>query len=94
MNVFPVNKMILVEVSEEEPNEVSDTILVPDNYKATSQYEVGFVLDTSDDCDSDLSVGDEIVFDSSMLQEVSAHGEKHYLLKENYVLCVLEEEGD
>jgi len=94
MNVFPVNKMILVELSEEEQEVTNDTILLPTGYKPTSQHTAGFILDVSEDCDSDLSVGDEIIFDSTMVQEVSAHGETHYLLKENFVLCVLEEEDD
>ena len=96
MNVFPVNKMILVELSEEEQEVTStnDTILVPAGYRPASQHAVGFILDVAEDCDSDLSVGDEIVFDSTMVQEVAAHGETHYLLKENFVLCVLEEEED
>ena len=93
MNVFPVNKMILIEPTP-EAEEKQETILVPEDYKCQSLYGVGFVLDISDDCDTDVSVGDEIVYDNTMLQEVKAHGETHYLLKENYVLCVLEEEEE
>ena len=94
MNVFPVNKMILVEPTREPEEEKQDTILVPNDYKHQSLYGTGFVLDVSDDCDSDVSVGDEIVYDNTMLQEIRTHGETHYLLKENYVLCVLEDEED
>ena len=94
MNVFPVNRMILVEPSEEQEEAENKTILVPKDYKPKSQYGIGFVLDTSDDCELDISAGDEIVYENSMLQEVPAHGESHFLLKENYVLCVLEDEED
>ena len=93
MNVFPVNRMILVEPSEEQEVE-ENKILVPEDYKPKSHYGTGFVLDTSDDCQLDVSPGDEIVYENSMLQEIPAYGEKHFLLKENYVLCVLKEEED
>ena len=57
MNVFPVNKMILVEPSEEQEVE-ENKILVPEDYKPKSHYGIGFVLDTSDDCQLDVSPGD------------------------------------
>lgn len=92
MDIFPVNKMILVEVPEQI--EEDETVLVPEGYKPKAPYGTGYVLDMSDDCCGDIEVGDEIVFENTMLQEVRAHGEDIFLLKENFVLCVLSNERE
>tara|TARA_Y100001963_G_C6432071_1_gene287506 strand:- start:50 stop:340 length:291 start_codon:yes stop_codon:yes gene_type:complete len=92
MNVCPVNRMILVDPIEEEEKQPESTVLLPDDYRPTSPYGVGKVVTAAKDCKLQLSGDDKIVFENSMLQEVTVRGQKSYLLLENYVLCILEGE--
>ena len=94
MNVCPVNRMILVDPVEEEKDQQESTVLLPDDYRPVSPYGVGKVVVAAKDCKLDLNDNDKIVFENSMLQEVSVLGQKNYLLLENYVLCILEGSTD
>ena len=88
MSVIPVNRMLLLHPAEEDA-EGEANILLPDDYKARSPYGSATVLAVASDCKVEVSGGDDIVFDNSMLQEVNVNGETHYLLLENYVMCVV-----
>tara|TARA_R100000458_G_scaffold14516_1_gene12313 strand:- start:140 stop:430 length:291 start_codon:yes stop_codon:yes gene_type:complete len=94
MNVFPVNRMILVEPITEEEAPQESTVLLPEEYKPEAYYGAGRVLHVAEDCKLDLEEDDEIIFENSMLKEVDVRGKKSYLLLENYVLCVLEGEDE
>ena len=87
MSVIPVNRMLLLQPIEEEEHEAS--ILLPEDYVAKSPFGEATVLSVADDCKVKVSGGDNIIFDNSMLQEVSLNGQTHYLLLENYVMCVV-----
>ena len=51
--------------------------------------EVAKVLAKSGDCKAleSLNVGDRIIYNGSMIEEMKIDGETYYLLLENYVLC-------
>ncbi len=82
----PFNRHVLVRLEEEKEEKTESLIVLPTDYKKPeSPYQVGMVLNLSDDCTIDLSVGDKIVFEKRTLQEIEILGIKHYLILENYI---------
>jgi|TARA_R100001443_G_scaffold110001_1_gene121675 co-chaperonin GroES (HSP10) len=84
----PVNRMILVEVIQEQ-DESPDGILVPKGYKDINPHSTARVLSVSPSCTLDVREGSEIVFETSVLEEVKTKGKVYNFVSENYVVCVL-----
>lgn len=93
MNFRPVNRMILIDVKSTDEEE-SSTVLLPEGFKPAEKYGFGKVQLIARDCKIDLSEGDEIIFENSMLQTVCVADEEVNLLLENYVLAVTNGEGE
>jgi len=88
MNFIPFNRYILVEPIEEEEEEQSVAIVLPDNYtKPLSVYLKCKVLSVSRDSrfSSILSNGDLIIIERRMLCNVDITEKPVYLVLENYV---------
>jgi co-chaperonin GroES (HSP10) len=85
----PVNRMILVEVLQEDKEGVPGGILVPKGYKEINPHSTARVLSISPGCTIDVKEGSEIVFETSVLQEVRTKGEVYSFVSENYIVCVL-----
>jgi co-chaperonin GroES (HSP10) len=84
MHFEPKNRHVLVLPIEEKQSDT--TIILPDDYKAPQNpYVVCDVLDLSGDCTLGLHVGDTVVVERRMLQEIKAMGDTNYLVLENYV---------
>ena len=91
MYLEPHNRHLLVFPMEDKKEEVK--FVLPDEYKIPkSQYVICDVLGIADDCKVSLSVGDRIVVERSMVQEIKAMGETNYLVLENYVYGRLKDE--
>lgn len=91
MYLEPHNRHLLVHPMEEDKEEVK--FVLPDEYKTPkSQYVVCDVLGLAEDCKVALSIGDRIVVERRMVQEVKAAGETNYLVLENYVYGRLQDE--
>tara|TARA_R100000005_G_scaffold96017_1_gene80120 strand:+ start:5290 stop:5574 length:285 start_codon:yes stop_codon:yes gene_type:complete len=86
MSYKPVNRMIMLEVEKAQEEEA--TVLLPEGYKPPEQYGFAKIVETASDCKGDFSVGDEIIFENSMLQTVNLGEEEINLLLENYVLAI------
>lgn len=84
----PVNRMILVEVIKEQKEETGG-ILVPKGYKEINPHSTARVVSVSPGCTIDVREGSEIVFETSVLEEVKAKGKVYSFVSENYVVCVL-----
>ena len=84
----PVNRMILVEVVQEQDDQ-PDGILVPKGYKDINPHSTARVVSVSPNCTIDIRPGSEIVFETSVLEEVKTKGKVFNFVSENYVLCVL-----
>jgi co-chaperonin GroES (HSP10) len=84
----PVNRMILVEVIKEQKEEQAG-ILVPKGYKEINPHSTARVVSVSPGCTIDVREGSEIVFETSVLEEVKTKGKVYSFVSENYVLCVL-----
>ena len=89
MRVYPCNRRFLIKplVEEEDKNQ----ILVPEDYKPKQLHCLAMILGKSKDATIDAKLGETIVYEQNMVEEVSIKGETNYLLLENYILCVLEE---
>jgi len=91
MYLEPHNRHLLVFPIKEKDEEMN--FILPDEYKAPeSQYTVCDILGIADDCKDSLSVGDRVVVESRMIQEIKAMGETNYLVLENYVYGRLQNE--
>jgi len=92
MYLEPTNRHLLVLPIETQEEEKS-LIVLPDEYKApTAPYVSCDVLGIATDCSVQVSVGDTIVVERRMLQEIKAAGETNYLVLENYVYGRLHDE--
>jgi len=81
----PLNRHILVQLPEPEVK-VDPIFVRPSDYtNPPPKYTVVTVLSTAEDCKLNLKTKDQIVVETSMLQEVDVDEEKHTLILENYV---------
>ena len=88
----PKNRHLLVLPLETEEKENS-LIVLPDGYEQPqSAYVSCDVLGIASDCKIEIDIGDQIVVERRMLQEVKASGETNYLVLENYVYGRLQDE--
>ena len=88
----PLNRHTLLHPVEKVEKENESTILVPDDYvKVKSPYETYVVVDVARDCEKirDGDIGQQVVVNNSMVEEIKVHGETYYLLLENYVYGVI-----
>ena len=92
MYLEPKNRHLLVlPLNDEE--EIKNIIILPDDYKQPkSAYVSCDVLGISDDCNIKVDVGNRIIVERRMVQEIKALGETNYLVLENYVYGRLQDE--
>jgi len=84
--MLPLNRHILIKLHEEEKKETS--VLVPEDYKQRSPYAKADVLAIASDCNVDVKVGDKILLNNSMVEEISYDNLTYSLILQNYVLAV------
>ena len=91
MQIKPYNRYLLIEPELSEAPKDDSSILVPEEYKPRSAHTTVKVVAIAEDCKalSSLKVGDRILCNNSMVEEVKIDGETYYLLLENYVLCLV-----
>ena len=91
MYLEPHNRHLLVLPLKEEEEEPK--FVLPDEYKVPkSQYVVCDILGIADDCKVSLHIGDRVIVERRMLQEIKAMRETNYLVLENYVYGRLQDE--
>lgn len=88
----PKNRHLLVLPLKCVKKEKSLIVLPEDYKKPESPYVTCDVLGAASDCTLDIEVGDRIVIERRLLQEVNAGGETNYLVLENYVYGRLQDE--
>jgi len=92
MYLEPKNRHLLV-LPVENKEVTTQIIVLPDDYKKPeSPYICCDVLGVSDDCSLQISIGDRIIIERRMIQEIKAMGETNYLVLENYVYGRLQDE--
>ena len=92
--LVPKNRHLLVEIVE-DTSEVASTILVPEDYRATSlkQYQAVNILATSPHS-LDYDPGQRAIVDGHMIKTVSVDGATYQLVLENAVLALLGDEEE
>ena len=91
MYLEPHNRHLLVLPHDEEKEKTK--FVLPDEYKQPkSPYITCDVLGIASDCKVSIEIGDTIVIERRMLQEIKAMGETNYLVLENYVYGRLQDE--
>jgi len=80
----PVNRRLLIEVIEEEPEQ--GAFFVPVEEKV-EEFLTAKVVDCASDCTSDLT-GKTVVIHSFGREEVTVKGKKYTFIGENHLICV------
>jgi len=85
MSFEPLNRHILVLLPE--PEKKADPVFIrPSDYtNPPTKYTVVTVVRTANDCKLELKIKDQIVVETSMLEEVKLDEEKFIIILENYV---------
>ena len=93
MMLEPRNRHLLVCICEEPEPDQERAILLPADYEAPkSPYAAVSVLAVAPDVGQHVLAGETIIVERSMLNEVTFEGETFYLVLENYILGVVEQE--
>ena len=84
-NFRPVNRYLVVEPIEEK--EVgATTVLLPEEYTATTPYGCCRVLAVASDCTRDVHAGQVAVINNTMLEKIEVLGTTLHLILENHIL--------
>ena len=96
MKFEPHNRHLWISPKEEvKEDKESPLFVMPDEYQPPkSPYVIGEILAMACDCEISLDVGDTVVVERSVVQEIKADSETIYVVKENYVYGRLEDETD
>jgi len=89
MKLYPRNRHLIIEPIEEKPEEQTGILLPEDYTKPKPPFMQARVKELSPDCTVNVSKGDKIVIERSMLQEVEVSEGSFYLVLENYIYGVL-----
>mgnify|MGYP003653491306 CR=1 FL=1 len=85
----PCNRHLVVDpLDPENQDKEASAILLPEEYSNLPIYGQGRVLAQSADCTVDVIVGEIVVYQNSMLEEIDVGTKKYNLILENYILCV------
>ena len=103
MHLNPRNRHLNVEIidqGEEEspffsPDDCKPKILLPDDYMPIKEeYALVRLIDWAPDCNGIYLDDDILVVKQNMIEEIKAGGEIFYLVLENYVMGILDEENE
>jgi len=95
MIIKPWNRRLLVALIREEEQKEASQILLPEDYKPKHKeehYVTVQVLDVSVDAHNLFALQNKkVVVQSNGLEEIKVNDEIHYLVLENYIVCVVED---
>ena len=90
MKFQPVNRHIWVSVVRDEKPDDHGQILLPEDYKPTQNpYAVCSVNTAAEDCTLNISTGDKIIVENSMINELNYGNETVSIILENYIYGIL-----
>jgi co-chaperonin GroES (HSP10) len=65
-------------------------ILLPEDFKPTEErYVCTAVLDWADDIRFKLSIGSQVVVDSSMIEEITVNNTTYSIIQDNYIVGII-----
>ncbi len=87
--LIPVKRYIVVELPPKR-EEISSDILLPDSYAPReSSHAACTVLEFASDVRFDMEIGDTIIVDRSMIEEIQVDNETYSVVLDNYVIGLL-----
>ena len=93
MMINPRNRHLVVIPQDERQQEEERAVLLPEGYRTPqSPYAAVSVLSVAPDVSQLLMAGDTLMVERSMLKEVTFEGETFYLVLENYILGIVDQE--
>lgn len=85
----PVNRYILVNLDSRD-DEQKSLVVLPESYKPQQEkHSVVSVVEIADDVKFTLGLGDKIVVDTAMIDEIVIKNTTYSVILENYVVGVL-----
>ena len=88
----PVNRHLLIEIPEKEPEAEMRTFLLPEDYKSkeVERYTLVQIKDISDDCEKfhQYHINKMCVVETSMINEIEAQGYIYNIIAQNFVVLV------
>tara|TARA_Y100000034_G_scaffold122819_1_gene168755 strand:- start:3137 stop:3418 length:282 start_codon:yes stop_codon:yes gene_type:complete len=90
MKISPRNRHIVINKIDNVQEKPESNVLLPESYKLEDvSYAVVKVIEISPTCTINVSKGDKIVVENSMIQKIDICEGEFYLILENYVYGVL-----
>tara|TARA_R110002110_G_scaffold230526_1_gene446325 strand:- start:908 stop:1168 length:261 start_codon:yes stop_codon:yes gene_type:complete len=84
----PINRYLLIEKRKIE--EEKELVLLPEGYsKKKNDYEIVKVLDVAESCTSGIKTEQNVIVQSSMVEEINTGTNLYCLILENYVVGIL-----
>jgi co-chaperonin GroES (HSP10) len=90
--IKPLNRHLVVTPHFEEVKDTPGVLLPEDFKKEKARYILATVLSVADDCTPALQNSNQIIILSGMLDKLEFEKEEFYLILENHVLGLVEEE--
>ena len=94
MFLKPSNRHLLVKIEDDDGDASQPKILLPDEFVQKPAFSQAVVVEKSNDCKLDILKGESVVFPSNMLETVTIKEKEFFLLLENYVLGIIQNERD
>ena len=92
---IPTNRYILIQKRKAPQKEGESMVLLPDDYRPiVEEYVRAKILKIADKCSIEALPGDELVVREAFIEELSLDEETFYLVLENHVMGVIENEED
>ncbi len=86
----PVNRYILIEMTQAEPEGENSLIVLPEDYKKPEPtHASALVVCAAEDVRFAISEGERIVIDRSMIEEISVDGTIYNVILDNYVVAIV-----
>jgi len=83
---IPVNRYIAVELPAPKEDRSSDILLPEDYNPIQAKHVVGTVIEYSDDVRYTLHIGDKVIIDRSMIEEIEVENESYFIVLDNYIV--------
>ena len=87
---IPYNRYLLVKKLEQELDESVTSVLVPDNVSIRPEFSLVELLAVASDCEKfNGEVGQTIVINSNMIENVKINNQEFNIIQENHVIGLI-----
>ena len=93
--LIPYNRYLLVQKIEQELDESTTSILVPDSVSIRPEFSLVELLAMAPDCEIfEGEVGQTIVVNSNMIEDVKVNNQEFNIVQENHVIGLIIDESN